>query len=90
MEIRYGSSRKCVVKDIRLKSIKRLFRFKDGSRNVSEGGSIMIAPNADDPLEEIDLTDAMEQEFRDIKRNIFDDKKIKQVRDRIDKDKKKK
>ena len=50
----------------------------------------MIAPNADDPLEEIDLTDTTEQEFRDIKRNIFDDKKIKQVRDRIDKDKKKK
>lgn len=63
---------------------KALLKFPSGHRFITEGG-LSIEFNGYPPDEEIDLSDADEEEFQTIRNNPHNNKLIKKVKDRIDK-----
>lgn len=63
---------------------KTLFKFPSGHRFVTTGG-IQIEFNGYSPDENIDLTDATEEEFKKIRTNTHDDKYINDIIKKIDK-----
>lgn len=48
---------------------RKVLVFQNGYRSVIEGNGLTIAPSPEMPFTEVDMDEATEEEFREIKRN---------------------